>query len=315
MPRGSNKLSGVLTINKPAGITSHDVVLQIRRLLAQQEQPPFAEATGGGNLRLPKIGHAGTLDPFATGILLVLIGSTTRLMEYTHILPKTYEAEVMLGATSDTDDITGNIEECKTTAHIPITEIKKAIQKFTGTMQQIPPAYAALKIRGKKLYEYAREKTIVERKPRTITIHDIQLTSYAYPILHLAVACGAGTYIRALARDIGQALGACAYLAALRRTAIGPFTIKDAFSLDTLTRENLVSNTQPPAVLVQQLPTHTVTEEEVRKMSYGQACATQQQLAPNTPITLFDHQGELVGIGRFDAARSILVPEKLLALH
>ncbi|MBI3255768.1 MAG: tRNA pseudouridine(55) synthase TruB [Candidatus Andersenbacteria bacterium] len=244
---------GFFIIDKPAGLSSHDVVGQVRAI------------TG-----IKRVGHTGTLDPFATGVLLVPIGSATRLTEYTHSLPKTYEAEITLGATSDTDDLTGQITQTLSTPQgCRKGEIQATLQKFVGEIQQIPPAYAAIKVKGKKLYQYARQGKAVAIKPRTVTIHSIELLEYAYPIIKIRVTVSAGTYIRALARDIGKALKTGAYVSALRRTAIGKFTIQDSNKLSQITSENWPQLTHNPIELVGHLPQIKVDATNVAKLQQG----------------------------------------------
>lgn len=225
-------MEGFLIIDKPVGITSHDVVDRVRRVT-----------------RMRRVGHAGTLDPFASGVLIIGIGPATRLLSNTHKFPKTYEMTVCLGATSDTDDRTGLVTmhptalmaEASPTQH----SVERALAYFEGNIEQIPPMYAAIKLRGKKLYEYARRGEQIERKPRQVTIHAIELLAYHYPHLAIRVQCGSGTYMRALARDIGDYLGIGGYAEALRRTAIGPWTHDDAIPLDKISSDTIASHVRP----------------------------------------------------------------------
>ncbi len=215
-----------LLIDKPAGLTSHDVVNRVRR------------ATG-----VRRVGHAGTLDPFATGLLIVGVGrEATREFQKFVGLDKTYEATFVLGASSDTDDVTGTIQPQgyrRGTAGVE-KDIQKVLAQFTGEIEQVPPAYSAVKISGKKMYEAAREGKPLEAKPRKVTIYSIELqkspslndsTTQSLP---LTIHCSSGTYIRALARDLGRALGTGGYVESLRRTAIGPFSIHEATTLENL---------------------------------------------------------------------------------
>ncbi|MEY4744306.1 MAG: tRNA pseudouridine 55 synthase [Candidatus Parcubacteria bacterium] len=222
-------MDGFILIDKPEGITSHDVVDRLRRI------------TG-----IRRIGHAGTLDPFATGLLVVGIGrgATKRLSEIMG-KDKTYEAAAVLGATSDTQDKTGAVVETKETsekrndgAWPSEDDVKKALAEFTGPIRQVPPMYSAKKIAGRKLYELARAGQEVERKPVEITIRAIDLLRYAPPALSFRVRCSTGTYVRTLAHDIGAALGTGAYLSALRRTSIGDFRVENAVKIAELNPEN-----------------------------------------------------------------------------
>lgn len=202
--------SGFLLVDKPAGPTSHDVVDMIRRAL-----------------KTSRVGHAGTLDPFATGLLIVGVGAATKSLSRFVGLDKTYEAVIRLGAVSDTMDRTGRIEQqaCSVVSEPAVREV---LERFLGAQDQVPPMYSAKKVGGKKLYELAREGAEVERKPVRVTIHELELLSYDWPYLTIRARVSSGTYVRALAHDVGIALGCGAYLEELRRTRIGPHDVKDA---------------------------------------------------------------------------------------
>lgn len=218
-------MEGFLLIDKPAGITSHDVVDRVRRV------------TG-----VRRVGHGGTLDPFATGLLVVGVGrSATRRLGEVSGSQKTYEAVGVLGATSDTQDGTGTVIPTPDAAVPDETRLKDAMRRFAGTILQTPPMYSAKKIGGKKLYELAREGKEVAREPVEVTVHELELLSYAPPRFAFRVRCSSGTYVRTLAHDIGGALGCGAYLAELRRTSVGDLRIEDAIALDGLTPENWTS--------------------------------------------------------------------------
>ncbi|MFA6131888.1 MAG: tRNA pseudouridine(55) synthase TruB [Patescibacteria group bacterium] len=209
-----------LLIDKPVGPTSHDIVDQVRRITGER-----------------RVGHAGTLDPFASGLLIVAVGreSTKELSKFVG-LGKVYEATFILGGSSDTDDRTGKITPVPLPPGLTEEKIKTAIGKFIGEIEQIPPAYAAIKIGGKKMYEAAREGKPLEAKARPVTIFEYDLTST--PLvktdtveIRVYIKCSSGTYIRALARDLGQALGTGGYVSELRRTAIGQYKVEDAKTL------------------------------------------------------------------------------------
>lgn len=235
-------IEGFLLIDKPSGPTSHDVVDRIRALLR-----PLTS-----DLRPPKVGHTGTLDPFATGLLILGIGQATKSLGKLVGLDKEYEATLRLGAVSETYDRTGKITE-SAELHFwsgrikNVTfelEVKKILKQFTGTIQQIPPMYSAKKVGGKKLYELARKGIEIERKPSTIMLHSMIVLDYKPPLLQLRVRCSSGTYIRSLTQDIGQALGCGAYLEELRRTAIGPFRIENATPLASITSQTILQHLQ-----------------------------------------------------------------------
>lgn len=229
--------SGFLLIDKPAGMTSHDVINRLRRI------------TG-----IRTIGHAGTLDPFATGLLLVGIGKeATKVIAQYVGLEKTYEADIRLGASSTTLDTEGEITDAAC-PDISAAQLTAAITSLTGDILQIPPMHAAIKIGGKKLYELARQGIEIERPPRPVTIQEFTLLAAPSPITHLPatlsvrIHCSSGTYIRALARDLGAALDTAGYLAALRRTAIGNFTIENAVPLAQLSSSNWIDALLPQMI-------------------------------------------------------------------
>jgi tRNA pseudouridine55 synthase len=204
--------SGILNVDKPSGLTSHDVVALVRRAARQR-----------------KVGHAGTLDPMATGVLLVCLDKATRVTEYLMASPKTYDAAIRLGVTTTTDDAEGEIL-AQSQVEVPYTEIERTVQQFVGRIEQVPPVYSALKRGGQRLYKLARRGQVPELLPRLVEIHALQVKEWSPPVLHVQVRCGPGTYIRALARDLGQSLGCGAHLASLRRMASGRFTVEQAIS-------------------------------------------------------------------------------------
>jgi len=251
--------SGFLLLDKPAGITSHDAVDRIRRILG---------CAGRKARSACRVGHAGTLDPFATGLLIIGIGKATKQLQEIVGLDKTYEAVARLGATSTTDDLEGEIAEMaignRLTSNgrsnasltespldsargrlqprvesrlIPtLSDLERTIDSFRGAYAQTAPAFSAKKVGGNKLYELARKGKIdtVERPIKEVTIHELVMTKYEWPDLAFRVSCSSGTYVRALARDIGEKLGCGAYLTALRRTSIGPYRVDNAVRLEGL---------------------------------------------------------------------------------
>lgn len=207
---------GLIIIDKPVGPTSHRVVTVVRR---------------GTGVR--KVGHAGTLDPRASGVLVLCLGAATRLSEYLSTTPKRYEAVIRFGASTQTYDSDGTV--LHQTGRMPeLNEIMEAIPRFRGDIEQVPPPFSAIKVSGKKAYELAREGEQVDLQPRQVTIYDLQVLNYSPPDLFLTIECSAGTYIRSLAHDLGEHLGAGGYLAALRRTVAGPFRLEDATALSLL---------------------------------------------------------------------------------
>lgn len=221
---------GILLVNKPADWTSFDVVNYVRHIIADAEhQRP----------RQIKVGHSGTLDPFATGLLILLVGKQyTRQAKNFLGQPKTYEFRLKLGATSSTGDVTGDIT--LRSDKIPqIRDIEAAISRFRGVIQQTPPQFSALKVNGRKAYELARQGKPVELKPRQVTVYDLQLVSYSYPNLDLKAKVSSGTYIRSLGEDIGNALDVGAYTSQLNRLTIGDFDLAQAVSPNDIAQANL----------------------------------------------------------------------------
>jgi tRNA pseudouridine55 synthase len=223
-------LDGVLNVDKPAGMSSAAVVARVKRLLP----------------RGTKIGHAGTLDPFATGVLLLLVGHATKACERLMDQPKQYETTVKLGATTATDDPESPEESREVLAPVTREQIDALLPRFVGEIQQRPPAFSAMKIGGRRAYDLARKGHEVVMEPRPVRVYGIQIISYTWPHLRLRIDCGRGTYIRALARDIGEALAVGGYLTQLRRTRVGSFDADTAVALDRLSAA-LISEALTPA--------------------------------------------------------------------
>ena len=210
-------MDGILVVDKPAGPTSFDVVHRVR-----------------ASLKVAKVGHTGTLDPMATGVLPICLGAATRLAGHLTEGDKEYLATVALGASTDTQDATGTVLQTRDVPALTRALLDGAIAKFLGPQQQVPPMYSAVKIDGKRLYEHARAGREIEREPRSITVHAMELLDFGERELKIRVACSKGTYVRTLAHDLGEALGCGAHLSALRRTKSGPFGLENAAQLKEL---------------------------------------------------------------------------------
>ncbi len=295
MEKNTVHANGALLIHKEAGVTSHDVVGDIRHR---------------GGIRGVKVGHSGTLDPFATGVLIVLLGHATRLQDELHLLPKTYRTVITLGATSDTDDTTGVITVKNTTTVPTPEEIQACLEDIKKQTTQIPPIYAAIKVDGKKLYEYARKGESVERKARPITIHEIVLEKYEYPTLQISVTCSTGTYIRSIARDIGDTLRLGAYCSALTRTVIGPFKLENSYFLKDLP-EDITKALIPLEQLVSHIDGLEFSDGNVAKLKTGREVEGGENISTNTPIALFDTHKNLFGIGIRETKTSLIKPKKI----
>ncbi len=216
--------AGFLNHNKPLHLTSHDVVAHVRR--------EYRTLTGSR-----KVGHAGTLDPLAEGVLVICLGAATRLSEYIMRGRKIYRAKITLGAATSTYDAAGEFVEGKPAERLRLSDIQRVLPQFIGEIEQAPPMYSAIKVGGKKLYELARQGKTIERNPRAVTIHAIAAHSWRSPVLELEIECGSGVYIRSLAHDLGAALGVGGYLSGLIRTASGAFKIGDSLNLDSITAD------------------------------------------------------------------------------
>jgi tRNA pseudouridine55 synthase len=280
---------GLLILDKPQGITSRDAVDRAARWFP----------------RKTKLGHAGTLDPLATGVLVLAVGHATRLIEYIQDMPKTYRTRITLGGTSDTDDADGTITPNSDARPVAESSILEALSPFVGEIQQVPPAYSAARISGQRAYDLARRGNEVNLAPRRVRIDRIEIVSYEWPQLELDVHCGKGTYIRSIARDLGMAIGIGGYVATLRRTRIGPFTIDAAVSLDA-TAEDAQKHLLPPAAAVSHKPAVRVSKDEVRRLRQGQMIPA----SGNGDVAVLDESGELIAVGRIES--TMLRPEKVL---
>lgn len=248
----TTELAGLLLVDKPAGITSHDVVSHVRRATAVE-----------------RVGHAGTLDPFATGLLVVLVGRGTRLIPYVDGEPKVYDAVIRLGTETDTDDLTG----ITTHSADPPTdgEIARAVEQLTGAIEQYPPAYSAKQVGGVRAYAAARRGAPLALQPSRVMVHEWRLGKRDGELLPARITCSGGTYIRALARDLGRLAGSAAHLASLRRVASGPFTVDDAISLDDL--DSARFGIRPLLDAIPQLPVQSIDSAELVRAAHGNTIA------------------------------------------
>ena len=277
-------ISGILAVDKPIGLTSHDVVNQLRRLSGMR-----------------RVGHAGTLDPLATGVLLLGLGRATRLLEYLTGLPKLYETAVRLGQTTLTYDAEGEVVAERPYAHLSLADIHHALQPFRGPIWQKPPRYSAIKQDGRPLYQLARQGIDVDTPARAVTIYELTLLAWEPPELRLGVCCSAGTYIRSLGHDLGEALGCGGYLTALRRAAIGDFTLDQAVPLADLTAANVPAHVQPPESATRHLPQLDLPMPEVDRLLLGQRLARESDHALHSLVRVMAADGRLLGILRAEA--------------
>lgn len=255
-------IDGVLVIDKPPGWTSHDVVARCRRLLGQR-----------------RVGHAGTLDPAATGVLVVGAGRATRLLRFVTGLPKRYHGEVVLGRSTSTLDAEGEVTACFDMGSVTLDQVREAAAALTGRIMQVPPMVSAVRVGGRRLHELARAGAEVERQARPVTVHRLEVSPTAAPgVFAIDVSCSSGTYVRSLAADLGTALGGGAHLGSLRRLAVGGFVVERAVPLDAAGPGCVL----PPAAAVEHLP-HIVVDARLREAVAHGAVLAPGELGIPTP--------------------------------
>jgi tRNA pseudouridine55 synthase len=289
-------LSGVLLVDKPIGPTSHDVVSRVRK---------------ASNMK--RVGHAGTLDPFASGLLLILLGQSTRLSEYLLGLDKVYDARARLGIETTTHDPEGEVvTEVEDLSSVTREGVEEVLDGFRGEILQEPPVYSAKKVKGEAAHRRVRRGEVVELEKARVTIHQIALASLDLPELDFQTRCSSGTYIRALGRDLGRGLGVGAHLTALRRTAIGDFSVEDALSLEDLDQiDNVATRLVPPSEALAHLPSVAVSDGEALKLKQGQFLPLESPELPEGEAVRILLNGALLAIGERNGDH--LRPRKVLA--
>lgn len=294
-------VDGVLVVDKPAGPTSHDIVNRARRVF-----------------RLRRIGHTGTLDPFATGVLPLCLGRATRLARFLGEGDKVYRATVRAGFATSTDDLTGDPLAEPGVPQLDTEDVRQALERFVGTHDQMPPAYSARRVGGRRLYELARRGEDVPRVARAVTIHAIELLGVARDQIQLEVRCSPGTYIRSLARDLGEALGTGAHLAALRRTRSGAFVLEQAVPGDDLAsgRNRLISL----ADALPHIPAVRVGSDGRDRVRHGRSVPTESLLdgLPEEPferVRILDESGALLALAERRGSRVAGAPPVETTLH
>ena len=244
---------GLINLYKPPGISSRQAINRVQHLV-----------------RPTKVGHTGTLDPLADGVLVVTIGPATRLTSHVQAWPKSYRGTFLLGRHSDTEDTEGKVVELSQPPRPTLQQLQQALPGLTGTISQQPPAYSALKIQGQRAYKLAREGQAVELAARQVTINQLSIARYEYPELVLDVVCSSGTYIRSLGRDLARAVGTEGVMSALTRTAVGHLTIDSAVAPDCLSLETIAQYVLPPLEAVRDLPHAEITTDQLRRLAHGQ---------------------------------------------
>lgn len=283
---------GLLLIDKAEGPTSHDVVARVRRTLG-----------------IRRVGHTGTLDPFASGLLILCLGWSTRLAEFLTRLPKTYRARIRLGERTDTEDRTGTtIARSDAWRELSVDDVRSALQAQQGVVEQLPPAYSAKKVAGRRAYALAREGAAVSLRPQRVRITRAELLEFEPPDLEVEIECSSGTYVRSLARDLGAALGVGAHLLRLRRLQVGPFRVEDGLKLeDDPARDALLARLRPPEEAVAGLAQAVLDPEAAAAVAQGRAVAYREAL-PEGPVALMSG-GRLLAIGELREGQ--LYPRKV----
>jgi tRNA pseudouridine55 synthase len=301
--RPQARLHGLLVIDKPAGWTSHDVVGRIRRLTGERQ-----------------VGHAGTLDPMATGVLPVAVGDGTRAIEYLANESKSYEADIVFGVETDTQDADGRVTALSPIGDLNVGALERTLALFRGPIEQIPPMHAASKIDGVKLYELARKGITVERAARSVVIHELELLAWNPPVATIHVHCSKGFYVRALARDLGETLGVGAHLGNLVRLSTGPFTLCDAWSIGELEQlsgndfsEQWSSIALHPDAMLQELGVLIVDDASRERWRHGMSIVDAR--CSDERVSVYALDGEWLGIGRGDSAAGRWAPEKVVGIR
>ncbi len=297
-PAAGGRFHGFVVIDKPAGWTSHDVVGRVRRILGER-----------------KVGHAGTLDPAATGVLPVAVGTATRVVEYLADASKGYLAEITFGIETDTYDADGRVRAVADATGLNASAVESALATFRGPQLQVPPMYSALRVGGERLYDAARRGEEVSRPPRAVTFFRLDLLRWEGTTATVAVECSKGTYVRSLAFDLGRRLGVGAHLSDLVRTRTGPFTLCDAWTLDSLRAagddldDTWDAIAYHPDSVISHLPSILLSESRAREWRQGKAVAG----APDDGLVrAYDDDGAWLGIGGGDAAAGVWRPSKVV---
>jgi tRNA pseudouridine55 synthase len=289
-------MHGLLNIRKPAGMSSRRVVDIVARLA-----------------RTKRVGHAGTLDPLASGVLVVCVGRATRLVTFIQDRPKTYAARILLGKRSDTDDITGAVTEVPNAPQPTREAIEAALQSFTGTIMQVPPQFSAVHVAGRRAHKLARRGKTFSLDARPVDIHRIALTGYCYPDVDVEIECGSGTYIRSIARDLGEALGCGGVMSALVRGAIGDFSLAEAVAIEDLPSRPIEEYLLPPLAAVAHLARWTCRPTDRDELVRGRPLPvlSEPPLPDDAMVALIDGAGLLIALAEYDDGSQCLRPRQV----
>ena len=296
-----NQYEGILVVDKEIGPTSHDVVAALRSTVGVR-----------------RVGHCGTLDPLASGVLVACVGGYTRLSQWLSEGVKEYEARLILGATSNTYDAQGEIVETAQVTIPSMDEIRTRITSFTGAIEQVPPAFSAVKVNGVRSYKLARADRAVELEPRVVTISSIEVESYQYPTLELRITCNKGTYIRSLAADLGDLLGCGAYIGGLRRTRVGSMGVDAAMTIDEVrdatTTGTLERNFVPPHEALRELGQVVLQDAALERFAHGNPVEIEPsgENRDGAVCAIYDPCRQLYGIGEWNERECSVRPLKVL---
>jgi tRNA pseudouridine55 synthase len=288
-------LYGLLNVDKPSGVTSREAVNRVARLV-----------------RRTKIGHAGTLDPLATGVLVLCLGVATRLVPRIHEFRKGYRAGLRLGETTDTDDATGRVLSTADASCVSTADVETVLGEFHGEIAQVPPRFSAVHVEGRRAYDLARDGREFALSPRTVVVESVRLVSRTNDEIFLDIVCGSGTYVRALIRDIGERLGCGAVMTSLRRTFVGPFCESEAVPLDRLTPETVAERLLPLSAVLENEPRHMATAEDCAALLQGRGIPVSDTLAAEEGrIAVLDPTRELYAFAAVDRDRRLLLPQQV----
>ncbi|MHB9035358.1 MAG: tRNA pseudouridine(55) synthase TruB [Armatimonadota bacterium] len=299
-------MDGVLNVLKTAGPTSHDVVYDVRRIFGQK-----------------RVGHAGTLDPMATGVLVVCLGKATRIVEYLMGAPKEYVAKMIIGQSTDSEDSTGSVTAEADASFVTREALDNAAMSFVGEIMQVPPMVSAVKHDGQRLYKLARQGKTVERQPRKVTVYSINILSFtpgARAEVEMCIECSSGTYIRTICSDIGDRLGCGGHMAALTRTRVGRFTLSDARTVEQLRTAkdegHLDCLVTEVGKALQDMPCVEITEPEADSIRHGLSVVVSYNGADGDTVRVVLSSGELIAIGTIASidGRAVVRPKKVLEL-
>ena len=294
--------NGLLLVNKPKGWTSHDVVGRMRKIAGTK-----------------KVGHTGTLDPEATGLLPITLGACTKLAQYLTLDVKEYVFSMRLGAQTDTDDHTGQVVHTSDAGHVTRAQLEDALGVFSGEVMQRPPNYSAIRVNGQRAYALARAGVVFELPERPVHVYELELLEANLPDASLRLRCGAGTYVRSIARDLGLMLGTHGHSTSIHRTGVGAFRVEDAVMLEQLDADGVEPYLMPPGIMVDSLDAWDASADEVEEIRFGRAIRVNIELEADTLVAIFDaqhtHLIAMARVERLDEGVCLLKPKRVLQPH